>query len=185
MFLRSHRIGQHLYSEALESYRDPISGKPKHRCIARWRADHSFAQEIGQTQHDIETASRNANYYQGIIDRIVRAEFRKHYNSAQTSAKFWRYRLNKSTKHLAVLTEARTKGLAADNGEIEQAVLAEAERYRRLRLSFTAAVRPTPPPDQLATLARRIRALMVLNDPDAVRAGLEEIAAALESPHPA
>lgn len=31
------------------------------------------------------------------------------------------------------------------------------------------------------TLADRIRALAVQNDPDAIRAGLEEIAAALES----
>jgi hypothetical protein len=101
---------------------------------------------------------------------------RRHYNQAPDSAKSWRYQLNKSTRHLAVLTEARAKGLATDDGEIEQAAQAKAERYRRL-----AAVRPTPAPDKLATLAQRIRALMVLNDPDAVRAGLEEIAAALES----
>ena len=39
----------------------------------------------------------------------------------------------------------------------------------------------TPARVDPAALAARIRALMVLNDPDAARAGLEEIAAALES----
>jgi hypothetical protein len=181
MFLRSHRIGRHLYSEALESYRDPVSSKPKHRCIARWRADRSFAAEIGQTQHAVETASHNANYYQGVIDRAVRPKFRKHYKQASDSLKFWRSRLNKSSKHLAALVEARGKGLVVDDSEIERAEQAEAARWRRLTSSVTGAIRPTPAPDRLATLAELARALMVQNDPDAVRAGLVEIADALDA----
>jgi hypothetical protein len=39
MFLRTHRIRGNVYTEALEAYRDPVTGNPKHRCVARWPVD--------------------------------------------------------------------------------------------------------------------------------------------------
>ena len=40
MFMRQHRINGTDYVEVLESYRDPVTGKPKHRLVVRWRAEH-------------------------------------------------------------------------------------------------------------------------------------------------
>ena len=37
MFMRTHRIGGLDYNEVLESYRDPKTSQPKHRCVVRWR----------------------------------------------------------------------------------------------------------------------------------------------------
>src|SRR5690242_4730371 len=72
MFTRTHRIGRHAYTEALESYRDPETGKPRHRCIARWRAERSLAEELGRTRYAVDCANESVAYWQGIIDRTVR-----------------------------------------------------------------------------------------------------------------
>jgi hypothetical protein len=37
MFTRRHAIGDNLYTEVLEGYRDLLTGKPKHRCVVRWK----------------------------------------------------------------------------------------------------------------------------------------------------
>ena len=110
MFTRAHRIGRHLYTEALESYRDPDTGRPRHRCLARWRAERSLAEEIGRTQHAIERATHNATYYQGVIDRTVRPRFWKHRKWAPEYAKDWQRCLDTATIHLTALTAARQAG---------------------------------------------------------------------------
>jgi hypothetical protein len=46
MFLRTHRVGYTIYTEALEAFRDPVTRKPKHRCLARWPVDRSLAEAI-------------------------------------------------------------------------------------------------------------------------------------------
>ena len=46
MFTRTHRFGRYAYIEVLESYRDPGTGRPRHRCVTRWRAERSFAEEL-------------------------------------------------------------------------------------------------------------------------------------------
>ena len=71
MFFRTHRIGRNVYTEALESYRDD-SGKPRHRCVARWHADQSFAVALGKARHAVEDAADTLAYWQGVIDRTVR-----------------------------------------------------------------------------------------------------------------
>jgi hypothetical protein len=38
MFMRQHRIHGYSYTEVLESYRDPATGKPRHRVVVRWDA---------------------------------------------------------------------------------------------------------------------------------------------------
>ena len=53
MFTRTHRIGHYDYLEVLESYRDVDNGRPKHRCVARWRAGRSLAEELGRTRFDV------------------------------------------------------------------------------------------------------------------------------------
>jgi hypothetical protein len=181
MFTRTRRVGSRLYTEALQSYRDPETGRPKHLCVARWRAEHSFVEELGRTRYAIENAEKNVAYWQGIIDRTVRPRFWKQYRRAPGAVVDWRRRLEAATAHLAALTEVRAAGMAVDDGEIEQATLAERARWDGMLASLNAAITPRPAPDnRLADLADKARGLMQMNDPDAVRAGLAEIAGALD-----
>ena len=58
MFLRLHHIGESTYCEVLESYRDPATGKPRHRLVVRWAAQ--YGRDVRQ-QHfraKLLTASR-------------------------------------------------------------------------------------------------------------------------------
>jgi len=64
MFTREHHIGRHLYIEALEGYRDPDTGRPRDRCLARWRAERSFAHELGLTRFRTEEAACHLAYWQ-------------------------------------------------------------------------------------------------------------------------
>jgi hypothetical protein len=180
MFTRTHRIGRHAYTEALESHRDPETGKPRHRCIARWRAESSLAEELGKTRFAIERASKSVAYYQGVIDRTVRPRFWKHIKWAPESLEHWRRDLQTEMSHFAALTEARDKGLPADDGEIEQAAQTHASRWAALTTRANAVDRSAPMPD-LAGLADRVRRLATQNDPNAIRTELAEIAAALDA----
>lgn len=156
MFTRTRR----LYTEALQSYRDPETGRPKHRRVARWAAERTFVQELGRVRYKIEAAEENIAYWQGIIDRTVRRRFWKQYRRAPGAIVDWRRRLEAATAHLAALTEARTAGMAADEGEIEQAALAERARWDGMLASFNAAITPRPAPDnRLADLADKARGL--------------------------
>ena len=71
MFIRQRRSGQRIYAEALVSFRDPDTGKSRHRCVARWPAAHSLAEEIDEMQRDHDKAQRNVTFWQGLIDRTV------------------------------------------------------------------------------------------------------------------
>jgi hypothetical protein len=181
MFTRTHRIGRYDYIEALESYRDPETGKPRHRCVVRWRAERSFAEELGRTHFEIEHANEKIAYWQGLIDRTGGPRFPKQTKRAPEALVSWRRRLQMATSHFAALTEARNKGLRANDSEIEQAVQVEASRCAALRTRATSmSSRPARAPD-LAVLADRLRRLITQNDLDAVRAELAEIATALEA----
>jgi hypothetical protein len=183
MFTRTHRIGRHVYTEALESYRAPETGRPRHRCIARWRSERSFPEELGRTRFAIQEANRSIAYWQGVIDRTVRPRFWKHPRRAPKCLAFWRRRLQTEMSHFAALTEARNKGLLADDGEVEQAAHTAQARSDELRLSLSGMFRPAPMPD-LAGLADRVRRLATQNDPDVLRAELAKIAAALDAATP-
>ena len=53
VFLRTHRVGRSVYLEAPESYRDPVTRKPKHHCIARWPADQPFAVVLAKARYTL------------------------------------------------------------------------------------------------------------------------------------
>jgi hypothetical protein len=183
MFTRKHRVGRHLYTEALESYRDPETGRPRHRCLARWRADRSFAQELGKTRFNIERATHNLAYYKGVIDRTVRPRLARHRKCAPASVQSWQRRLDIATAHLTALSAARAAGLPADDAEIERAAQAEAARWAAIGASVKAMLQP-PPPNLTTGLAERVRRLATLNDPDVMRTEVMAIAAALDALSP-
>jgi hypothetical protein len=106
MFTRRHRIGRYDYIEALESYRDPDTGTPKHRCVARWRADLSLAEAIGRTRLDVETAQRNVAYWRGLKDGTVNPKRRVRIGLAPDHLRFWESRIKRDTPHLAALERA-------------------------------------------------------------------------------
>jgi hypothetical protein len=60
MFLRTHRVGRSVYTEALESYRE--GGKTKHRCIARWKADRSFVAVLAEARLAVDDSSLSGAY---------------------------------------------------------------------------------------------------------------------------
>jgi hypothetical protein len=65
MFLRVHRIGGAVYHEVLVSYRDRETGRPKHRCVARWQS--------GVGLDDLGSALRHAKREQQAARRDVDA----------------------------------------------------------------------------------------------------------------
>jgi hypothetical protein len=181
MFVRAHRIGKHLYTEALESYRDPCTGRPKHRCVARWRAEHTLAEELGRIRVDIALSSANCAYFQGVLDRTVPPNRREHIKGASDYLSYWQRKYRVAASHLAALMKAR-ESLPTDDAEIERAQEAETKR----RGAFRSVMRPvesfpSSSLEQLGTLADQVRGLASLNDPDAVRTGLAEVAAALDA----
>jgi hypothetical protein len=180
MFTRTHHIDRHAYTEALESYRDPDTGRPRQRCLARWRAERSFAEEVGRTQFCIERAAENLAYYQGVIDRTVQPKSPKHLKLAPGYATHWRRWLNKAIAHYAALTAAREAGLRASDAEIERAKQAEAQRSGKL-MANAEAVLASPPALNLTGLADRVRRPAGYNDPDAMQDEIRDIAETLDA----
>ena len=144
MFFRTHRIGRNVYTEALESYRDD-SGKPRHRCVARWHADQSFAPALGKARHDVERSTEQIAYWQGVVDRTVRPNFWQHVGRAPENAKSWRSRLDRATAHLNGLEAVHAKQPANDE-EVQAATEAERERWKRMTASFRGGMPPTAEP---------------------------------------
>jgi len=180
MFTREHHIGRHLYIEAVESYRDPDTGRRRHRCLARWRAERSFAQELGQTCFWAEEAARNLAYWQGVIDRTVQPRVPKHRNRATECVKFWQRRLDIAAARFADLTVVRDAGLPVDDAEIEQAVLAEADRWARAGAATRMMLQPLSLTG-LTALAERVREVATRKYPHDVRAEIAAIAADLDA----
>jgi hypothetical protein len=174
MFTRNHRVGRHLYTEALESYRDPETGRPRHRCIARWRADRSLAVELGETRRAIASAEGNLAHYQERVARRTHPLFPPRPADVRAVAE-WQRQLTARTAHHAALTRAREMGVAADDAEIEEAARAAKARSDAVIASFSRLGGP-----DMASLAAKARRLMTENDPDVVRAGLDELAEALD-----
>jgi hypothetical protein len=180
MFTREHHIGRQPYIEALERYRDPDTGRVRHRCLARWRAERSFAHELGLTRFWTEEAARNLVYWQGVIDRTVQPRVPKHRNRATECVKFWQRRLDIAAAHFAELTAARDAGLPVDDAEIERAALAEADRWARAGASTRMLLQPPSLPG-LTGLAEWVRELGTRKYPDALRADIAAIAADLDA----
>ena len=168
MFIRQHRVGRRIYTEVCESYRD-AAGQPRHRCLARWRVERTFAEAIGRTQFEIELADRN-----------VAAWEKRRGRGAEQTAGFWKRKLEVATRRLAALTAARETGLPADGAAIERAAQAERERWATVMAGVGAMFRPRPRP-ALTALAERVRRLATQNDPDILRAEFASIAAELEA----
>jgi hypothetical protein len=178
MFIRTHRIGRHSYTEVLESYRDPDTGCPRHRCLVRWRAGRNFSQELGRTRFGIEHNTSIISYWQSIIDGTARPG--KRIGRASDTVTFWRRRLAKDTAHYAALTAARQAGLPADDAEIERAAEAAAREWRAVTARAQAVLNPKPR-SGLRDLAARVRRLATQNDPDAMRDEIAAIATALDA----
>jgi hypothetical protein len=108
----------------------------------------------------------------------VQPRFWKQRARAPECLKYSRGHLVRATAHFAALTEART-GLPADDAEIERAAKDAARRWAKTG----SPMNPPEPPrhDGVAALVERARSLILQNDPDAVLAGLTEIAAALDA----
>jgi hypothetical protein len=67
MFTRTHTVsGGYAYTEVLESYRDPVTHKPTHRCIARWPAEWSLAEAIAEAEEFAASCQRNAPPRRGL-----------------------------------------------------------------------------------------------------------------------
>ena len=170
MFIRQHRVGRRIYTEVCESYRD-AAGQPRHRCLARWRVERTFVEELGRVRFEIELAARNvASWEKEPPSRPAE----------QQTARFWQRKLEVATHRLDALTVAREAGLPADEAAIERAAQAERERWAAVMAGVRGMFRPPPVPG-LSVLADRVRRLATQNDPDVLRAEFASIAAELEA----
>jgi hypothetical protein len=112
MFTRTHHVGRYAYTEALQSYRDPNTKQPKHRCIARWPANHSLADELRRARTFVDDLQSNIAYWQGVIDRTVPPPRRPfHPRRARRVLAWYDQRLPRATARLAAL-QAASDGLA-------------------------------------------------------------------------
>ena len=169
MFIRQHRVGRRIYTEVCESYRD-AAGQRRHRCLARWRVEQTFAEAIGRTQFEIELAARN----------VASWEKEPPSRPAEQTARFWQRKLENATRRLDALTAVREAGLPADEAAIERVAQAEREKWQAVMAGVRTMVRPPPVPG-LSVLAERVRWLATQNDPDVLRAEFASIAAELEA----
>ena len=116
MFIRQRRSGQRIYAEALVSFRDPDTGKSRHRCVARWPAAHSLAEEIDEMQRDHDRAQRNVTFWQGLIDRTVEPRYPAQIRRAPANLQYWLRSVATTATSLARLGEARA-GLEQEMAE--------------------------------------------------------------------
>jgi hypothetical protein len=76
MFTRTHTINGVVYTEALEAYCDPVTRKPKHRCLVRWPASMSLVEAIADAEGIASLCSRALPRYRKsslAYQRAVRA----------------------------------------------------------------------------------------------------------------
>jgi cobalamin biosynthesis protein CobT len=148
MFLRTHRVGRSVYTEALESYRDPIIGKPKHRCIARWR-DRSFAVALAEARAQFGNTSESRAYWQGILDGTVRPRVRGLRHRSPDKPREARRNLavlDQGVAHLAGLEAVHAKLAPAAEADIQAATEAVRLRMEQNRQETKAFTPPAPPP---------------------------------------
>ena len=148
MFLRTHRVGRSVYTEALESYRDPITGKPKHRCIARWR-DRSFAVALAEARAQFGNTSESRAYWQGILDGTVRPRVRGLRHRSPDKPREARRNLavlDQGVAHLAGLEAVHAKLAPAAEADIQAATEAVRQRMEQNRQETEAFTPPAPPP---------------------------------------
>ena len=127
MFLRTHRIRGNVCTEALEPYRDPVTGNPNHRCVARW---------------PVERDRHQATQWCGIMDRTV-ARPPKQVRAAPRMVKIWEARLAVSSVRLAGL-EAVAAKLPPVDADVQSATDAARQRWNQaIPPQFS---RPAPPP---------------------------------------
>jgi hypothetical protein len=120
MFTRTHRIGQLLYTEVLESYRDPNTRQPKHRCLARWPASRSFEEELALRESVVACCAPQAEKWRAIADNTEHYRLHRYTEEAENappcppctyrmrkgsmkSAEFWEQRLARATARLEAL----------------------------------------------------------------------------------
>ena len=70
MFTRTHTINGVVYTEALEAYSDPVTRKPKHRCLVRWPASMSLVEAIADAEGIASLCSRALPRYRSRRWRI-------------------------------------------------------------------------------------------------------------------
>ena len=146
MFIRTRRVGRLAYTEALESYRDPATGKPKHRHIARWKADQPFAVALAQARARFGNASESRVYWQGILDgtvRPIRRGMRRRSPDKPKNAIRHLAWLDRGVAHLAGLEAVHAK-LPAAEADIQAATDAMQERAEQIRLQTAAFTIPPP-----------------------------------------
>jgi hypothetical protein len=178
MFVRTHRVGSNVYSEALESYRDQATGKPRHRSVARWSAERSLAEEIAEAEWETGYLNRQLASCCAVIDGTVSPRDWRQYYRARKAEPDLQARLDKASKRLAALNKAKD-GLGIADDEVErarQAIVDEVERRREQAASKSPAASARL---FVVRLSERLRDLSMQNDPEAMRAGLQAIAAEL------
>ena len=142
MFLRTHRIRGNVCTEALEAYRDPVTGNPKHRCVARWPVDQPFAVALGEARFRVERDRHQAMRWRGIMDRTV-ARPPKQVRAAPRMVKIWEARLAVSSVRLAGL-EAVAAKLPPVEADVQTATDAARQRWNQaIPPQFS---RPATPP---------------------------------------
>jgi hypothetical protein len=60
MFIREHRIRGYHYIEVLETYRDPVIRKPKHRVVVRWPRDSYHGSTVESALRYVRNTRRKA-----------------------------------------------------------------------------------------------------------------------------
>jgi hypothetical protein len=138
MFIREHRIRGYHYIEVLETYRDPVTRKPKHRVVVRWPLDSDHGSTVESASRYVRNTRRKArrllrNIERAPIDdglhrrrrRILQAEERR------------------ATALLAGLTEAKA-GLARSDRYRATGPRPDGGTAPRYRMPMTT---DTPPPE--------------------------------------
>jgi hypothetical protein len=142
MFTRTHRMGRNVYTEVLESYRDPDTRKSRHRLIARWRAGRSLAEELALTQYAIEREADNVARHQAWVDGTRKVQHWREHRIRQRAPERLRNAqasLDKATAHHAKLTAAREGGVAADVADIERLYTAEVAKWGKASAPASAS----------------------------------------------
>lgn len=109
MFTRTHQTGDYAYTEATQSYR--TASQNKHRCIARWPAHRSLADELALAQQRVDQLRLDIAYWQDVIKRTIPPKPRSCPASAPRVLADLQHRLLRATARLAAL-QAASEGLA-------------------------------------------------------------------------
>ena len=104
MFVRTRRVGGYQYTELVESYRHPETGKPTHRTLVRWRGLHEVAAELQATVAHVAYLERQVAGWRALQDgtRPDNPVYRKRHLARKRLAEL-QVRLDKQTHRLTEL----------------------------------------------------------------------------------